>query len=118
MSDGQEQMALFVHADRNRWILWTPSGYYDTSIGGEELVGWHLNRAFNQASDFFSVGRFRDRFYRPDIVQKVLELADEGEAIRRAQADMAALAASEAAIDPNDVRAENEKNKNGKKRTV
>lgn len=100
MSDGQEQMALFVHADRNRWILWTPSGYYDTSIGGEELVGWHLNRAFNQASDFFSVGRFRDRFYRPDIVQKVLELADEGEAIRRAQADMAALATSEAAIDP------------------
>lgn len=94
--NGQEQMALFVHADKERWILWTRSGYYDTSIGGENLVGWHLNRAFNQSADFFPVGRFRERFYRPDILQKVLAMGDEGAAVRQAQAEMAALAASEA----------------------
>jgi hypothetical protein len=64
-SDGQEQLALFVHGDHERWIAWTPTGYYDTSMGGENLVGWHVNRAFNQSADFFSVGRFRERFYQP-----------------------------------------------------
>lgn len=96
LSDGAEQMALFVHADRERWIVWTPAGYYDTSAGGENLVGWHLNRAFNQSADFFSAGRFRDRLYRPDVIQKLLAAGDEKEALRLAQADLAALEAANA----------------------
>ena len=90
-SDGEEQLALFVHGDRERWIIWTPSGYYDTSMGGENLVGWHVNRAFNQAADFFSVGRFRDRFYQPTLIQKVLQLTDEQEALKAHRAEMALL---------------------------
>jgi WD40 repeat protein len=89
--DGMEQLALFAHADKTRWIVWTPGGYYDTAVGGESLVGWHLNRAFNQSADFFSAGRFRDRLYRPDVIQKVLSTGDEKEAFRAAQADLAAL---------------------------
>ena len=90
--DGEPQLTLFVHGDRERWIAWTPSGYYDTSMGGENLVGWHVNRAFNQAADFFSVGRFRDRFYQPSVLQKVMQLADEGEAVRSFKAELALLA--------------------------
>jgi len=96
LADGAEQMALFVHADRERWIVWTPSGYYDTSAGGENLVGWHLNRAFNQSADFFSAGRFRERLYRPDVIQKLLGAGDEKEALRLAQVDLAALEAANA----------------------
>ena len=91
-SDGELQLSLFVHGDRERWIAWTPSGYYDTSMGGEQLVGWHVNRAFNQAADFFSVGRFRDRFYQPTVLQKVMQTADEGEAVRAFKAELALLA--------------------------
>jgi len=100
LNDGAEQMALFVHADRERWIVWTPSGYYDTSVGGENLVGWHLNRAFNQSADFFSAGRFRDRLYRPDVIQKLLAAGDEKEALRQAQADLVALEAANAEPPP------------------
>jgi len=94
--DGVEQLALFAHSDKTRWIAWTPTGYYDTSVGGENLVGWHLNRAFNQSADFFSAGRFRDRLYRPDVIQKLLTVGDEKEALRQAQADLAALEAANA----------------------
>lgn len=87
VTDGQEQLALFVHGDHERWIVWTPGGYYDTSMGGENLVGWHVNRAFNQSADFFSVGRFRDRFYQPGVIQKVMQLADEQEALRATKAE-------------------------------
>lgn len=97
MSDGEEQLALFVHGDRERWIAWTPTGYYDTSMGGENLVGWHVNRSFNQSADFFSVGRFRDRFYQPAVIQRVMQLADEGDAVRAFRADMAMLESMNAA---------------------
>ncbi len=95
MQDGREQLSLFVHVDGNRWIVWSAAGYYDTSVGGEDLVGWHINRGMNQASDFYSVGRFRERFHRPEIIQAIVQTADEDEAIRRAQAAVASPAVTE-----------------------
>ncbi|MDS4014133.1 MAG: caspase family protein [Candidatus Accumulibacter sp.] len=100
MRDGREQLALFVHIDGKRWIIWSPSGYYDTSLEGEDLVGWHLNRGPNVAADFFSVGRFRDRFYRPEIIQSILRTGDEGEAVRATASALAALGVSESDASP------------------
>jgi dipeptidyl aminopeptidase/acylaminoacyl peptidase len=79
--DGAERLALYVHPDLTRWITWTPQGYYNTSAGAEPLIGWHLNRAFNQSADFFSAGRFRDQLYRPELVQNILALDVEPDAI-------------------------------------
>ena len=83
-SDGQELLALFAHADRRRWVLWTPSGYYDASAGADELIGWHLNRGQDEAADFFPVSRFRARFHRPDVIDRVLDTLDEAEALKQA----------------------------------
>jgi WD40 repeat protein len=84
MKDGKELLAFFPHADKKRWILWTPSGYYDASPGAEELIGWHVNNGSDQAADFFPISRFRNTYYRPDVVAKILETLDEGEAIKLA----------------------------------
>jgi hypothetical protein len=81
MSDGRELLALFVNKDDRRWVAWTPSGYYMSSPGGEDMIGWHVNRGWDQAADFFPASRFRERFSRPDVVQKVLETLDEGTAL-------------------------------------
>lgn len=32
--DGVEQLALFPHADRQRWVMWTPDGRFSASTGG------------------------------------------------------------------------------------
>lgn len=84
MTDGKELLALFVHAKDRRWVAWTPGGYYMSSPGGEDLIGWHVNRDWNQAADFFPVGHFRDRFYRPDVVLSMLQTLDEGTAVEQA----------------------------------
>ncbi len=84
MKDGKELLAFFPHADRKRWILWTPSGYYDASPGAEELIGWHVNNGSEEAADFFPISKFRRDYYRPDVVAKVLETLDEPEAIKLA----------------------------------
>ena len=87
MTDGQELLALFPHADQKRWVLWTPSGYYDCSPGGEDLIGWHVNHGPDQAADFFPASRFRDTYYRPDVVTKVLAARDEKTALGEADAE-------------------------------
>lgn len=86
-SDGAELMALFIHRTDKRWIVWTPKGYYAASPGGDDLIGWHVNRGDAEAPDFFSAARFRDRFYRPDVVHQILALLDEDKAIEKANAD-------------------------------
>jgi WD40 repeat protein len=87
--DGKELLALFVYvpekpdADK-RWILWTADGYFNASPGGEDLIVWHVDRGPDKAADFFTASRFREQFYRPDIVDQVLATLDAGEATRRA----------------------------------
>jgi WD40 repeat protein len=86
MSDGEELLALFVHAKDRRWVAWTPKGYYMASPGAEALIGWHVNRGWREAAQFFSVDRFREQFNRPDIVKSVLDTLDERKAIEEANA--------------------------------
>jgi hypothetical protein len=83
-SDGKELLAFFVHKDDKRWVAWTPTGYYMASPGAEALIGWHVNRGWEQPPDFFPAARFRERFNRPDIVQLVLQTLDEDAAVKRA----------------------------------
>jgi hypothetical protein len=84
LSDGRKLLSLFVHSDGKRWVMWTPSGHYDCSPGGQDLVGWHVNNGPERAADLFSVGRFSKWYYRPDIVRLVVKLADEGKAEQEA----------------------------------
>src|SRR5215831_18515608 len=56
-----------------RWIAWTPQGYYDASLGADELIGWHVNHGYDRAPDFYPASQFRERFYRPDVIRRVLQ---------------------------------------------
>jgi len=84
LSDGKELIALFVHKRDRRWVAWTPKGYYMASPGAESLIGWHVNRSWDQAADFFPADRFRETFSRPDVVKLVLETLDEEKAVEEA----------------------------------
>lgn len=88
LRDGQELLALFPHQNPDGkgldWVLWTPSGYYDASPGGDRLIGWQLNNGKDRAADFVPAGQLRERFYRPAVVAAVLDTLDEDQAIARA----------------------------------
>ncbi len=85
-SDSQELLALFVDRESRAWVAWTPSGYYSASPGGEDLIGWQVNRGWEQPADFFPASKFRDQYARPDIVERVLDTLDEAEAVKQANA--------------------------------
>uniref|UniRef100_UPI001C4DF3BB peptidoglycan-binding protein n=1 Tax=Candidatus Entotheonella palauensis TaxID=93172 RepID=UPI001C4DF3BB len=73
MSDGAEQLALFVHPDRNRWVLWTPEGFFNAAPGAENLIGYHLNQGPKSAGRFVNADQLHRHFYRPDLVARRLE---------------------------------------------
>ncbi len=74
--DGVLLLTLLGTAD-GRWVLWTPSGYFDAGAGADRLVGWAVGRGQQQPMAFHSLNRFRERFNRPDLIDAVLALQDE-----------------------------------------
>ena len=98
LTDGREILALFPHPDRKRWILWTPSGYYDASPGGEDFIGWHLNNGPDRAADFFPASRLRSTYYRPDVIDRVLKTLDEALALQQANEESGRKQVAEASV--------------------
>src|ERR1700733_14566565 len=86
IENGREKLAFFPHADRKRWVAWTPSGYYQASPGGEDLIGWHLNHGKDAAADFFPASRFRSKFNRPDVTPGARGPPSKAGALRLADA--------------------------------
>ena len=77
-------LSLLVTEDGRDWVIWTSQGYYDASPGGGQYVGWHVNRGPGEAADFYPLEHFAERFYRPDVIDKVLTTGDVAEAVRQA----------------------------------
>jgi WD40 repeat protein len=74
LSNGEEVLALFPHADRQRWIAWTPEGFYATSgPDAEEFVGYHLNRGKEREGEFISARQLREHFYQPGLISQRLD---------------------------------------------
>lgn len=86
LTDGEELLAFFPHNDGKRWVVWTPQGYYQASPGAEDLIGWHLNQGRDQTPEFYGASRFRDQFYRPDVIARVLQTRDVQLALKQADA--------------------------------
>jgi WD40 repeat protein len=106
VGDGEELLAFYPDGDRERWVVWTPRGYYMASSGGEDMIGWHVNRERNDAPEFYAASRFRYRFHRPDVLDLVLKeldvdfaAAEADAAVRRRpiHAEMETLRAAEIA---------------------
>lgn len=95
-SDGRELLTLLMLKDR-RWVLWTPDGYFDASVGADRLVGWLVNRADGSAADHFPASQFRDRYHLPRRIDLLLELLDPDLAARRHADELAAETGAAAA---------------------
>ena len=83
---GKLALSLFVHPDGQRWIQWTPEGFFDASPGGADLFGYHLNNGRDQAGTFIGASQLQQKFFRPDLIA------------RRLAGDEAAIAAAAAQV--------------------
>lgn len=91
MSDGGEILALFPHRNREDWIAWIPSGYYASSLYGDNYIGWHINRAKDATPDFYRAVQFERVLYRPDLVSAAFNNRGENKTRALAQFDITQL---------------------------
>ena len=78
--NGAEVLAFFPHVDGQRWVAWTPEGFYAASDdSAEALMGYHLNRGIDRAGEFISARQLREHFYRPELISQ--RLTADGDAL-------------------------------------
>jgi WD40 repeat protein len=65
---GRERLALFVHARDQRWVLFTPEGFYQASPGGDALLGYQLNQGPDHEGRFVDSAQLSTVFLRPDLI--------------------------------------------------
>jgi hypothetical protein len=82
--DGAPLLTLYLHPDARRWVMWTPSGYFDCAPGAEELLGWHVNNGPDRAADYFPLSKFRQAFYQPAVIDRIFDTLDEQAAVEQA----------------------------------
>jgi WD40 repeat protein len=66
-------LTLMLGADKE-WIVWTPQGFYDTSIEGDsKYLGWHINADYRQPrpTDFFPIGTYAGSMFRKDVLDRI-----------------------------------------------
>ncbi len=64
---------LFAAADQTRWVLFTPAGFFDEAdLGGQNLVGFHVNLGANQQPEWVSFSQAFRLFHAPDVVRAAL----------------------------------------------
>jgi len=80
MDDGRELLALFVLADKQNWVAWTPEGFYGATAGAFGVLRWQVNRGFDAAADAVPVHAI-PRLRRPDALALVLQELETARAL-------------------------------------
>ena len=85
VADGKPRLSLTWGRDATEWAAWTPSGYYDSSPHGGELLTALVPKQGSLPLSF-RVDQMQQVLNRPDIVARVLFTTDEQQAIEQANA--------------------------------
>lgn len=77
-------LTLMMGEDKE-WVLWTPQGYYNTSIIGDwRYLGWHINADYraSRSADFVPMGTYAATMQKPAILEQLWRTGDLDTAIR------------------------------------
>jgi uncharacterized caspase-like protein len=80
LDDGRELLALYVLADKQNWVAWTPEGFYAATAGAFGVLQWQVNRGFDAAADTVPVNTIPS-LRRPDALALVLQEMETARAL-------------------------------------
>jgi Caspase domain/PQQ-like domain len=80
LDDGRELLALYVRADKQNWVAWTPEGFYGATAGAFGLLQWQVNRGLDAAADTVPINEIQ-RLRRPDALALVLQELETARAL-------------------------------------
>lgn len=69
----QRPLWRFFPASDGEWVIWRwRDYYYDTSVHGDEYIGWQVSGDVNVKPEYYRAEQLRNRFYHPQKVVEVL----------------------------------------------
>lgn len=80
-----ENIFTLFRARDGEWVMWTPEGYYAASPNGDRYVGWQINAGPDHSARFVTAAQLKRHFYRPDILQRAVELGSAARAVAEAK---------------------------------
>jgi len=69
------QLSIFI-SKHNDWIIWTKEGFYNASKGADKYLEYHINQGIEKEALFYNVEKFKEYFFRPDLIQKAINGED------------------------------------------
>ncbi|QTA78066.1 WD40-repeat-containing [Desulfonema limicola] len=72
IATGRNLLTIF-HASDNEWVAWTPQGYYDCSLKGDQYIGWHLNQGEDRSALYYPASQFAEQFRNPFLTAAYVE---------------------------------------------
>jgi WD40 repeat protein len=66
-----KEIAQFISFNDGEWITITPEGFYNASLNGDKYLNVRVD------NEVFGIDRFREIFYRPDLVELALKAGGE-----------------------------------------
>jgi hypothetical protein len=80
LDDGRELLALYVLANKQDWVAWTPEGFYGATPGAFGILRWQVNRGFDAAADTVPVNAIPS-LRQPDALPFVLQELETARAL-------------------------------------
>jgi WD40 repeat protein len=80
-------ITLMLGADKE-WVVWTPQGFYDTSIEGDSrFLGWHVNSEFwsTRPTDFVPIVTYARTMFQPRVLDRLWQAGDLEQALPQAE---------------------------------
>ena len=77
----EPMLSLFI-SKNNEYIVWSKSGYFTSSAGGDRYVGYHINQGSEREAKYVGSDKYFDTLYRPDIISYIWQTGSEKKAIR------------------------------------
>jgi WD40 repeat protein len=81
------EVLLTVFPVGHDWIAWTPDGYYAATPGGERRMGWLVDNGPERLASFYPAERFRQQFYKPEVIKLLLDKGSVKEALKSANVE-------------------------------
>ena len=79
---GWEPLATLFVAVNGEWAYWTPQGFYNASVAGDELFGWQLNQGRDFKPRFLRADQLRGTLEKPKVMQELLTAGNITDALK------------------------------------
>ena len=76
----EPRLNMFI-ARNNEWVIWNNKGYFKASPGGAAFIGWYIYKGEDNNAEFYTADKLYDTYYRPDIVNELIQSTETTAAI-------------------------------------